>query len=84
MQNPDQFKNFLTNYKTHIDNGGVPDKNFKAVRPYLAMEYFNAASMETKSKAAKGLCLWVINITLYYDCVREVEPKREALRQATI
>ncbi|CAG9313552.1 unnamed protein product [Blepharisma stoltei] len=84
MANPEAFKTFLTNFKTHIDNQDVPDKNFKAVRQYLSLDHFNGEAMKTKSLAAKGLCEWAINITAYYDCVREVEPKREALRQASI
>ena len=83
MGQPDAFKNFLTNYKDEIDNQRVPDKNFKAVRPYLALDHFNGETMRGKSLAAMGLCEWVRNIVAYYDCVREVEPKREALRQAT-
>lgn len=82
MANPENFKTFLTNYKSHIDNGDVPDKNFKNVRQYLSLDWFNGEAMKAKSLAAKGLCEWVINIVAYYDCVREVEPKREALRQA--
>ena len=83
MGQPEAFKNFLTNYKDEIDSGRVPDKNFKAVRYYLSLEYFNGETMKNKSLAAMGLCEWVRNIVAYYDCVREVEPKREALRQAT-
>ncbi|OMJ82808.1 hypothetical protein SteCoe_16405 [Stentor coeruleus] len=83
MGNPDAFKNFLQNFKDDIDSGRVPDKNFKAVRYYLGLEHFNAETMKNKSTAARGLCEWVRNIVDYYDCVKQVEPKREALRQAT-
>lgn len=84
MGQPEAFKNFLTNYKDEIDNGRVPEKNFKAVRYYLGLDYFNVETMRGKSLAAMGLCDWVNNIVAYYDCVREVEPKRDALKQASI
>ena len=83
MGNPEAFKIFLTNYKEEIDTQRVPDKNFKAVRYYLTLDHFNGETMRGKSLAAMGLCEWVRNIVAYYDCVKEVEPKREALRQAT-
>lgn len=82
MSNPEAFKKFLMGFKDDIDSGRVPEKNFKAVRYYIGLEYFNVETMKNKSTAAKGLCDWVKNIVDYYDCVRQVEPKREALRQA--
>ena len=82
MGNPEAFKKFLMGFKDDIDSGRVPDKNFKAVRYYTGLDHFNVETMANKSKAAKGLCDWVKNIVDYYDCVRQVEPKREALRQA--
>ena len=83
MQNPEAFKNNLFGFKEHIDKQTVPDKNFKNVRPYLQLEHFNGETMRNKSRAAMGLCEWVRNIVEYYDVVRDVEPKREALRKAT-
>ena len=35
-----------------------------------------------KSKAAAGLCEWVVNIVMYYNVVTQVEPKKKALREA--
>ena len=83
MNNPGAFLEQLTNFKQHIDNISVPAINFKQVRPLLQLEHFNRATIENKSKAAGGLCEWVLNIVLYYDVVSEVEPKRNALRQAS-
>ena len=38
--------------------------------------------MGNKSKAAAGLCEFVINIIMYYDVVSMVEPKRQELAEA--
>lgn len=83
MSNPAQFLERLKGYKAKIDLQEVPAKNFKAIRPLLALEHFNRDAIKNKSKACAGLCEWVINIVKYYDVFSEVEPKREALRQAT-
>ena len=34
------------------------------------------------SPAASGLCDWIINITMYYDVVVSVEPKKIAVKEA--
>ena len=73
----------MIGFKNYIDNQTVPEKNFKAVRQYIALDHFNGETMKVKSRAAQGLCEWVINIVQYYDVVKEVEPKREALRRAS-
>merc|ERR1719409_1561635 len=39
--------------------------------------------MAKKSGAAAGLTVWIINIIMYYDVVVQVEPKKQALREAT-
>ena len=39
--------------------------------------------MKKKPSAAAGHCEWVINIILYYDVVVQVEPTKQALREAT-
>merc|ERR1719359_1879613 len=44
---------------------------------------FTEEVFRKKSAAAAGLVVWVINIIMYYDVVVQVEPKRNALREAT-
>jgi dynein heavy chain len=83
MGNPQNFLENLTKFKAYIDDCSVPAQNFKAVRPLLALEHFDRDIIFNKSRAAAGLCEWVINIVLYYDVISEVEPKRNALREAT-
>merc|ERR1711959_159168 len=45
-------------------------------------EDFTSDAMRKKSSAAAGLCEWIINIIMYYDVVIQVEPKKQALREA--
>jgi dynein heavy chain len=68
--------------KKQIDDGLVKPKDVDACRPYLALEHFTQEAMERKSKAAAGLCVFVLNIVMYFDVVISVEPKRESLRVA--
>jgi dynein heavy chain, axonemal len=72
----------LKSFKVLIDEGSVPEINWKEIRSFFQLPYFNPEDIEKKNSAAAGLCAWVINIVNYYDIVQMVEPKREALRQA--
>lgn len=65
-----------------IDEGQVPEINWKEVRQFIALTHFNPEDIEKKNSAVAGLCAWVINIVNYYDIVQQVEPKRQALRLA--
>ena len=73
----------LKGVKDLIDTDQVPAVNFENIRPYLAMEHFNYEIIKKKSAAAAGCCMFVIAIVTYYDIVVTVEPKRQALREAT-
>lgn len=72
----------LEGFKEKIDLEQVPANNFKAIRPTLADPNFTPEIIRTKSSAAGGLCDWIRNITLYYDVVISVEPKKQAVREA--
>jgi len=82
LGNVNGFLDELKAFKTNIDEGTVPEINWKEVRPFLQLEHFTPEIIETKNKAAAGLCSWCINIVNYYDIVLQVEPKRIALRAA--
>jgi dynein heavy chain len=82
LGNVNGFLDELKTYKINIDEGSVPDMNWKEVRPFLAMEHFQPEIIEKRNSAAAGLCSWVINIVNYFDIVQLVEPKRIALRAA--
>ena len=83
MSNPDRFLENLKSYKPLIDEGKIPKANIEMARPLTLESDFTVESMTKKSKAAAGLCEWVINIIMYYEVVESVEPKKKALREAT-
>jgi dynein heavy chain len=83
MSNPEKFLENLKSFKGEIDSGNVPKQNLENARPLTTAEDFTVESMMKKSKTAAGLCEWVLNIILYYDVVVQVEPKKNALREAT-
>jgi dynein heavy chain len=83
MKDVQGFINRLKGVKDLIDTDQVPKVNFDNIRSYLALEYFNYEAIKKKSNAAAGCCVFVIAIVTYYDIVVTVEPKRQALREAT-
>merc|ERR1719326_1122993 len=85
MNNPEQFLKNLKAYKNEIDEGNVPQVNVERARSIKdgMGETFSQEGMSKKSGAAAGLCVFIINIIMYYDVVIQVEPKRQALREAT-
>lgn len=82
LNNVNGFLDELKGFKVNIDEGTVPEVNWKEVRPFLLLDHFNPEIIEKRNSAAAGLCSWVINIVNYYDIVLQVEPKRMALRAA--
>ena len=83
MSNPEKFLENLKGFKGLIDTGKVARSNIEAARPLTLEPDFTVESMTKKSKAAAGLCEWVLNIVMYFDVVESVEPKKLALREAT-
>jgi dynein heavy chain len=82
MKDPGYLIQMLTDVKEKIDNQQLPAYNFKAIRPIINNEDFTPEVIKSKSGAAAGICDWVNNITMYYDVVESVEPKRKAVREA--
>jgi dynein heavy chain len=85
MNAPEKFLVNLREYKNFIDDGQVPQVNVERARKIkdsFAEGEFTQAGMSKKSNAAGGLTVWIINIIMYYDVVIQVEPKRQALREA--
>jgi dynein heavy chain len=85
MNNPEKFLVNLKSFKGEIDEGNVPPGNVERARKIQNSmgDDFSYAGMAKKSNAAGGLTTWIINIIMYYDVVIQVEPKRQALREAT-
>ena len=82
MGNPQQFLDILLGFKAQVDEDLIPAKNFNAIRDVLADEGFTPEIIMKSSPAASGLCDWIINITMYYDVVVSVEPKKLAVAEA--
>ena len=82
MSNPANLLSTLEGFKEKIDQEIVPGNNFKAIRGIISDPNFTPTIMKTKSSCAAGLCDWILNITLYYDVVISVEPKKAAVRAA--
>jgi dynein heavy chain len=85
MSNPEKFLNNLKEYKDFIDDSQVPQINVERCRKIKdgMGDDFTPEVMAKKSGAASGLTVWIINIVMYYDVVIQVEPKKQALREAT-
>lgn len=82
LGNVDAFVRNLGDFKAKVDEGVVPDLNWREVRKYLELEHFSYDGIFNRNRAAAGLCSWVINIVSYYDILVTVEPKRKALAEA--
>ena len=85
MGNPEAFMEELKKYKEVIDTRGEAlSKNFNAIRSTIADEAFVPEKIATVAKAAGGVCTWVTNITMYYDVVVSVEPKKLAVAEMEV
>lgn len=84
LQKPAEFLEKLKNYKNNIDNGEVPESNFKAIQPTLDEPTFTPDQIKVKSECAGGLCDWVRNIAIYFAIFTTVAPKRAAVALAKV
>jgi dynein heavy chain len=82
MAKPEAFLEMLNSLKGHVDNDTIKASNFKNNKDTLADETFTPEIIMTKSSAAGGLCDFIINITMYYNVVVTVEPKKLAVKKA--
>ena len=81
MSNPKEFIDTLKGYQAVIDSGKDLKVNFDNIRTTLADENFNEENVKKAAVAAGGVCVWVKNITVYYDVFVEVEPKKKAVAE---
>ena len=77
MANPQ----FLHNVK-HYDKDNVPASIINKIRKYVDRSDFAPEMVAKQSKAAAALCTWVHAIYIYAGVAKEVEPKRNALKNA--
>lgn len=80
MKDPKAFMDALLGFKETVNAGELPAGNVAVVKKdYLSNPEFDPAIIENKSKAAAGLCSWVLNIVKFYDVIQEVGPLRKQL-----
>ena len=82
LKEPKKFLQDLLGFKGEVDAGNVKLWNFDANREQIADPEFTPDRLKKASPCASGVCAWIINITKYYDVVTEVEPKKQAVREA--
>jgi len=64
------------------DKDNINDKTLGLLKRYTLDPQFMPEIVGNVSRAAKGLCLWCRAIDVYAGVAKEVEPKRQRLRQA--
>lgn len=70
MKSPEAFVDKLQTFKNIVDQNLVPPANVAFVKQnMISMESFTPEVMANKSKAAEGVCSWVLNIVKYYDVI---------------
>ena len=80
MKDPNAFMAALLGFKEIVNSGDLPASNVAMVKKeYLSAPEFDPKVVIVKSKAAAGLCEWVINIVKFYDVILEVGPLRKQL-----
>jgi dynein heavy chain len=72
---------FLAKIKT-FDKDNVKDAVKLKIKKYVENSDFTPEAVGKQSKAAASLCVWVHAIYLYAGVAKEVEPKRNALKNA--
>lgn len=83
MKDPNAFKDALLGFKENVNAGDLPPGNVAYVKKeYLSSPDFDPNIVIGKSKAAAGLCSWVINIIKFHDVILEVGPLRKQLEEA--
>jgi dynein heavy chain len=64
------------------DKDNVPAEIIEGVQPFVVNPEFNPERVMKASKAASGLCAWVLAIEKYDKVAKVVRPKRIALAEA--
>ncbi|GLI65190.1 hypothetical protein VaNZ11_008652 [Volvox africanus] len=72
---------FLESLKKY-DKDHIPPEVIQRIRPFVQDPDFQPKVIEKQSLACAGLCSWVIAMEKYDKVIKEVEPKRQKLREA--
>jgi len=85
MSNPAGFMENLKSLKDKINAGTLPAKNIedaRTIKDQMGRD-FCFEIMRKKSSAVAGLCVFVINIIMYFDVVSQLEPEvRQSISDA--
>ncbi|KAF0689476.1 Aste57867_19083 [Aphanomyces stellatus] len=65
-----------------FEKDNINDETIELLMPYMELDGFSPAVAKNASKAAEGLCTWVIAMTKYHHASKVVKPKLETLRVA--
>ena len=68
----------LLNY----DKDNIPDSVIAKIGPYIERDDFDPAAIKKASIACEAMCMWVGAMYKYHNVAKQVEPKRQLLRQA--
>jgi len=66
----------------NFDKDNIDERTLSVLKKYTDDPQFVPEIVGNVSKAARGLCLWCRAIDVYAGVAKDVEPKRERLRQA--
>ncbi|KAH8057484.1 dynein light chain binding protein [Aureococcus anophagefferens] len=75
----DKLKKYPKARGPRSDN--ITEKMMKSVRKYFKDPNMTVEKMESISKAGKGLLVWVVAISKYYDVAKNVEPLKAKVRE---
>ncbi|KAK3096562.1 hypothetical protein FSP39_001310 [Pinctada imbricata] len=78
LSDPGKFLESLFKF----DKDNIPDDVIKKIQPLIDNPDFTPAAIAKVSKACTSICLWVRAMHKYHFVAKNVEPKRQALKQA--
>lgn len=73
--------NFITMCREYPKDN-IPSTKLKKLQKYINDKDFKPERMESASKVAVSLCMWVIALDVYARVFKQVEPKRVAYQKA--
>lgn len=71
----------LFSFTERVEQFQVSANNFKSIRKTIDLEEFHPQHLIKVSKAAAGLCSWVINIVAYHDIQMQYNPIQQEKQQ---
>lgn len=78
LADPTAFLDSLMKY----DKDNIPPQVITKIEPYIQRSDFTQEAISKVSKACTSICLWARAMYTYHQVTVEVEPKRQALKEA--